>query len=59
MAGPVIRARNRPCDVLRFACDFLFSTCNILSVEYISLGFIYYVLTNLINYPDIATRWQQ
>jgi hypothetical protein len=34
MAGPVIRARNRACDILRFACNFLFTTCNILSVEY-------------------------
>jgi hypothetical protein len=42
MAGPIIRARNRPCDVLRVACNILFSTCNILSAEYtrISGGFL-------------------
>jgi len=60
MAGPVIRARNRPCDALRVACNFLFSACNILSFEYtrISGGFIYYVLTDIINCPDNSTRWQ-
>lgn len=56
MPGSFIRARNRRCDVLRVAWDFIFSTY-ILSVEYVPRGFLYYVLTSILNCPDISTRW--
>jgi hypothetical protein len=57
MFGPVIRARNRRCDVLSVAWDVIVCTCNILNVEYISRGFLCYVLRSIVNCPDISTRW--